>query len=101
MSYLVVLTLNCHSGDPEGSVTLVVDGVLKVWYFYLPLVCWVMGVIGSGRTGSSTVSSGVRPVLGKKGGFLCPEGVLIAGRPSDIHRAGSEVQPWSEGKTIF
>ena len=32
---------------------------------------------------------------------MSPEGVLIARRLSGIHRAGSEVQPWSEGKTIF
>ena len=71
-------------GNPEGSVTHVVDGVLKVSYCNTPPVCWVMGVIDSGLTGSSTVSLRVRPVLGKEGGLLCPEGVFIAGRLSGI-----------------
>ena len=56
--------------NPEGLVTHVVDGVLKVWYCNTPPVCWVMGVIDSGLTGSSTVSLRVRPVLGKEGGLF-------------------------------
>ena len=70
VSYLVVLALNCPLlGNREGSVTHLVDGVLKAWYCNTPPVCWVMGVIGSELTGSSTVSLRVRPVLGKEGGF--------------------------------
>ena len=60
-------------GNWEGSVTHVVDGVLKVWSCDTPPVCWVMGVIGSGLTGSSTVSLRVRPVLGKEGGCCAPK----------------------------
>ena len=77
-------------GNPEGSVTHVVDGVLKVWYCDTPPVCWVMGVIDSGLTGSSTVSLRVRPVLGKEG-FCAPKASLSQDGSQAFHWAGSEV----------
>ena len=87
-------------GNQEGSVTHVVDGVSKVWSCNTLPVCWVMGCcwfrahwqFNRFFAGSSCPREG--------GKVLSPEGVLIAGRLSVIHRAGSEVQPWSEGQTI-